>query len=76
MRRRAHLCTTPPIYDRKEAGRQLSISVRSLTYLIGQKKLSIRRLGKKVMIPHAELVRFASANHYEPMTPEERTDAA
>lgn len=64
------------LYDRKEAARQLSISVRSLDYLIGQKKLSIRRLGKKVMIPHAELVRFASANHYEPMTPEQCTDAA
>jgi Helix-turn-helix domain len=64
------------LYDRKEAARQLSISVRSLDYLIGQKRLSIRRLGKKVMIPHSELVRFASANHFEPMTPEERTDAA
>lgn len=42
--------------------------MRSLDYLIGQKKLSIRRVGKKVMIPHAELVRFASANHYEPIT--------
>ena len=64
------------LYDRKEAARQLSISVRSLDYLIGQQKLSTRRLGKKVLVPHAELVRFASANHYEPMTPEERTDAA
>ena len=64
------------LYDRKEAARQLSISVRSLDYLIGQKKLSIRRLGKKVMVPHSELVRFASVNHYEPMSPEERTDAA
>jgi hypothetical protein len=64
------------LYDRKEAARQLSISVRSLDYLIGQKKLSTRRLGKKVLVPHAELVRFASANHHEPMTPEEHTDAA
>jgi len=72
----AHTSAPRLRYDRKEAARQLSISVRSLDYLIGQKKLSIRRLGKKVMIPHAELVRFASANHYEPMTPEERTDAA
>lgn len=64
------------LYDRKEAARQLSISVRSLDYLIGQKKLSIRRLGKKVMIPDSELVRFASANHYDPMSPEQRIDAA
>ena len=64
------------LYDRKEAARQLSISIRSLDYLIAQKKLGTRRLGKKVLIPHAELVRFASANHYEPMTPEDRTKAA
>jgi excisionase family DNA binding protein len=75
---RANVHTPAPrlLYDRKEAARQLSISVRSLDYLIGQKKLTTRRLGKKVLVPHAELVRFASANHYEPMTPEERTDAA
>ena len=59
----AHTSLPRLLYDRKEAARQLSISVRSLDYLIGQKKLSVRRLGKKVMIPHAELVRFASANH-------------
>ena len=64
------------LYDRKEAARQLSISVRSLDYLIGQRKLSTRRLGKKVLVPHTELVRFASANHFEPMTPEENNDAA
>jgi hypothetical protein len=58
------------LYDRKEAARQLSISVRSLDYLISRKELATRRLGKKVMVPHAELVRFASANHYDSMTGE------
>jgi excisionase family DNA binding protein len=57
------------LYDRKEAARQLSISVRSLDYLISNKELQTRRLGKKVMVPHAELVRFASSNHYDPMSP-------
>ena len=52
------------LYDRKEAARQLSISVRSLDYLIAGKTFQTRRIGKKVMIPHSELVRFASANHY------------
>jgi hypothetical protein len=75
QRANAHTSAQRLLYDRKEAARQLSISVRSLDYLIGQQKLSTRRLGKKVLVPHAELVRFASANHYEPMTPEERTDA-
>jgi hypothetical protein len=58
------------LYDRKEGARQLSISVRSLDYLIAAKKLNTRRIGKKVLIPHGELVRFASANHFDSMTPE------
>jgi hypothetical protein len=76
QRANAHASAPRLLYDRKEAARQLSISVRSLDYLIGQRKLSTRRLGKKVLVPHAELVRFASANHFEPMTPEENNDAA
>jgi excisionase family DNA binding protein len=55
------------LYDRKEAARQLSISVRSLDYLIAAKKLNTRRLGKKVMIPHAELIRFSRADHFGTM---------
>jgi len=53
------------LYDRKEAARQLSISVRSLDYLIAAKQFDTRRIGKKVLIPHASLVRFAQANHYD-----------
>jgi Helix-turn-helix domain len=52
------------LYDRKEAARQLSISIRSLDYLIAAKTFKTIRIGKKVMIPHSELVRFASANYY------------
>jgi excisionase family DNA binding protein len=63
------------LYDRKEAARQLSISVRSLDYLIANKQLGTRRLGKKVLIPHGELVRFASTNHYESVTPEPRSQS-
>jgi hypothetical protein len=57
------------LYDRKSAARQLSISVRSLDYLVARKQLGTRRIGKKVLIPHAELVRFARADHYEPVMP-------
>lgn len=56
------------LYDRKEAARQLSISIRTLDYLIAGKTFQTRRLGRKVMIPHSELVRFASANHYGHLT--------
>lgn len=56
------------LYDRKESARQLSISVRSLDYLIANKTFQIRRIGKKVLIPHAELVRYARADHFGPVT--------
>jgi excisionase family DNA binding protein len=53
------------LYDRKTAAQQLSISVRSLDYLIANRKLDTRRIGKKVLVPFSELKRFASANHYD-----------
>jgi excisionase family DNA binding protein len=56
------------LYDRKTAAEQLSISVRSLDYLIANRKLDTRRIGKKVLVPYAELKRFASANHYDSVT--------
>ena len=50
---------------RGNAARQLSISVRSLDYLIAGKLLETRRIGRKVLVTRASLVRFASGNHYE-----------
>jgi hypothetical protein len=35
------------LYDRKEAARMLSVSVRSLDYLIANKAFQIRRIEKK-----------------------------
>jgi hypothetical protein len=52
------------LYDRKSAARQLSISVRSLDYLIAGRELETRRIGKKVLIPHGALSRFSQANHF------------
>jgi hypothetical protein len=57
------------LYDRKESARQLSVSVRTLDYIIASKKLDTRRIGKKVLVPHAELVRYARGNHPEPVDP-------
>lgn len=53
------------LYDRKTAARMLSISVRSLDYLIAAKRLDTRRIGKKVLVTHRSLVQFAQGNHYE-----------
>jgi hypothetical protein len=52
------------LYDRKEAARQLSICVRGLDYIIAAKELDTRRIGRKVLVTHASLVRYASGNHY------------
>jgi hypothetical protein len=60
------------LYDRKESARQLSISIRSLDYLIAAKTFQTIRIGKKVMIPHSELVRYASSNHYSRIAPAKR----
>jgi excisionase family DNA binding protein len=56
--------TTRLLYPRKDAAFQLGISVRSLDYLISNKKINFRKIGKRVLIHHKELERFASANHY------------
>jgi hypothetical protein len=60
------------LYDRKESARQLSISIRSLDYLIAAKTFRTIRIGKKVVIPHSELVRYASSNHYSRIVPAKR----
>lgn len=56
------------LYDRKTAARLLSISVRSLDYIIAAKGLDTRRIGRKVLVTHASLVRYASGNHYRVQT--------
>ena len=56
------------LYDRKTAARMLSISVRSLDYIIAAKGLDTRRIGRKVLVTHASLVRYASGNRYGSMS--------
>ncbi len=51
------------LYDRKSSAFALSISMRSLDYLLANKRLSTLKLGKKVMVSHGELVRFSRSNH-------------
>jgi hypothetical protein len=49
------------LYTRKDAAYQLSISVRSLDYLIASKQLATRRIGSRIQIPHEELIRLATS---------------
>ena len=55
------------LYDRKTAALMLSISVRSIDYIIAAKGLDTRRIGRKVLVTHASLVRFARGHHPAPL---------
>ena len=51
------------LLSRREAAVLLTISQRSLDYLIANKILSVRRIGSRVLIPMRNLQRFACADH-------------
>jgi len=51
------------MYGKAEAAEMLSISVRTLDYLIANKKLTVRRIGKRVLIAHNALVQFSKQDH-------------
>ncbi len=74
MKTKALALETRLLYDRREAARQLSISVRSLDYIIAAKGLETRRIGRKVLVTRASLMRYAAGNHYA-ITSRSETDA-
>jgi hypothetical protein len=51
------------LVDRKNAAQYLSISQRSLDYLLSHGDLHVRRIGSRVLIPISELRRFAGFDH-------------
>jgi hypothetical protein len=51
------------LISRPEAAALLSISQRSLDYLVATKVISVRRIGSRVLIPVRDLQSFASADH-------------
>ena len=51
------------LHSRKTSAYMLSISTRSLDWLIKHKRIATQKLGSKVMITHTELVRFAKGDH-------------
>lgn len=46
------------LYTRREAASQLSISIATLDRLIGIKRVEARRVGRRVLIPHTELLKL------------------
>jgi excisionase family DNA binding protein len=51
------------LVNRKEAARLLSVSLRSLDYLIMRRELLARRVGRRVLIPRRALEQFALRDH-------------
>jgi excisionase family DNA binding protein len=51
------------LLSRREAAELLSISPRSLDYLIAGSILQVRRIGSRVLIPTEALQRFIRADH-------------
>jgi excisionase family DNA binding protein len=51
------------LIDRRRAAQYLSISQRSLDYLVANGELNIRRIGARVLIPISELQRYARVDH-------------
>ena len=49
----------PLLYSRKLAGAALSLSVRSIDYLIQNGRLKTVRVGAKVLIPRSEIFALA-----------------
>jgi hypothetical protein len=64
------------LYDRKSAALQLSISVRSLDYLISDNRLRVKRVGGRVLVSADELRRFAQSNQPEPVVSQVNRKAA
>lgn len=62
----------PILLSRKQAAAFLSISLRSIDYLIGQGRLKTRRVGGRVLIPRHECERFASQDNPKPIVQEAR----
>jgi excisionase family DNA binding protein len=51
------------LFSRKASAEILDVSVRTLDYLIADRQLECRKVGRKVLIPRTSLTRFAGGDH-------------
>jgi excisionase family DNA binding protein len=51
------------LVSKREAATLLGICLRSVDYLIANKELPCRRIGKRVLVPYRALVEFAKRDH-------------
>jgi excisionase family DNA binding protein len=68
-RKQPHRVTLAPedkiLVSREEAAQLLSISQRALDYLVASRRLPTRRIGGRVLIPVADLRKYAHCDHPE-----------
>ena len=57
------------LLSKREAAWLLSLSVRSIDYLIARGELPVRRVGKRVLIPQREMERFIRRDHVTVVPP-------
>jgi len=55
------------LLSRRDTAQLLSISQRALDYLVATRSLPTSRIGKRVLIPVADLRKYARADHPEPL---------
>lgn len=53
------------LVSRTEAAQLLSISVRGIDYLVATRRLPFRKIGSRVLIPVADLRKYARGDHPE-----------
>jgi hypothetical protein len=51
------------LYSRRDTAEALSLSIRSIDYLITTGRLTARRVGGKILIPASAVWRFAREDH-------------
>jgi len=55
--------TSRLLYDRQSAAKALCVSLRQIDYLIARGAINTRRIGRKRLIEHSELIRFSQEDH-------------
>jgi excisionase family DNA binding protein len=51
------------LHSKKEAALMLDVSPRTIDNLIAFKELQVRRIGRRVLIPHTALINFVRTDH-------------
>lgn len=51
------------LHSKKEVAQMLNVSLRTIDNLIAFKELAVRRIGRRVLIPHGALLNFVRTDH-------------